>query len=56
MAKSGTSYKVIRTEVTKPLTMIKVDLTGLRILLAKDDLLIRTLTHQALGRASAQVC
>jgi len=33
----------------------RADLTGLRVLLAEDDLLIRTLTHQTLGRAGAQV-
>ena len=54
-AKFTLTFPIERTEVTKPLTVMKVDLTGSRILLAEDDLLIRTLTHQALGQAGAQV-
>lgn len=54
-AKFTLTFPIEPTEVTIPLTVMKVDLTGLRILLTEDDLLIRTLTHQALGRADAQV-
>ena len=49
------TFPTERAEQAKSRTAIQADLTGLRILLAEDDLLIRTLTHQTLGRAGAQV-
>ena len=49
------TFPAERAERAKSRTAIQADLTGLRILLAEDDLLIRTLTHQTLGRAGAQV-
>lgn len=49
------TFPVKPAEPTKRQAASPADLTGLEVLLAEDDLLIRTLTHQTLGRAGAQV-
>ena len=54
-AKFTLTFPVKRSQQAEPRAAIRADLTGLRVLLAEDDLLIRTLTHQTLGRAGAQV-
>ena len=54
-AKFTLTFPVERAQQAESRTAIQADLTGLRVLLAEDDLLIRTLTHQTLGRAGAQV-
>ena len=54
-AKFTLTFPIKRSQQAEPRTAIRANLTGLRVLLAEDDLLIRTLTHQTLGRAGAQV-
>ena len=54
-AKFTLTFPAERAQQAESRATIRADLTGLRVLLAEDDLLIRTLTHQTLGRAGAQV-
>ncbi len=54
-AKFTLTFPVERAQQAESRATTRADLTGLRVLLAEDDLLIRTLTHQTLGRAGAQV-
>ena len=54
-AKFILTFPAERAQQAESRARVRADLTGLRVLLAEDDLLIRTLTHQTLGRAGAQV-
>ena len=54
-AKFTLTVPVKRAQQAEPRAATPADMNGLRVLLAEDDLLIRTLTHQTLGRAGAQV-
>ena len=54
-AKFTLTFPAERAQQAESRATVQADLTGLRVLLAEDDLLIRTLTHQTLGRAGAQV-